>query len=183
VRVLAISGSLRRDSYNTQLLRFARELAPASAEIELYEDLAEIPPYDQDVQDAHVPAAVADLRERIAAADALLIATPEYNGSVPGVLKNAIDWASRPFPDSSLRNKPVAVVGASTGAYGGVWAQADLRKILGIAGARVVGGSVAIPHAAERFDADGRLVDAQLRQELGELLRDLTTQTELRVAA
>ena len=183
MRVLAISGSLRHDSYNTQLLRYARELVPPTAEIELYEDLVEIPPYDQDVQDSHVPAAVSDLRERIAAADALLVATPEYNGSVPGVLKNAVDWASRPFPDNALRNKPVAVIGASTGAYGGIWAQADLRKILGITGARVVEGSVAIPHAAEQFDAAGRLVDAQLRHELGELLRDLMAQVELRVAA
>src|SRR5205085_12668016 len=128
-------------------------------------------------------AVVADLRERIAAADALLIATPEYNGSVPGVLKNAIDWASRPFPDNSLRNKAVAVIGASTGAYGGIWAQADLRRILGIAGARVVEGNVAVPHAAEQFDAEGWLVDAQLRHELGELLRDLSAQVELRAAA
>ncbi len=183
MRVLGISGSLRRDSYNTQLLRAAQELAPDTVEVELYDGLAAIPPYDQDVQDEGAPAAVQDLREQIAQADAVLIATPEYNGSMPGVLKNALDWVSRPFPDNALRNKPVAVVGASTGAYGGVWAQADLRKVLGIVGARLVEGDVAIGHAPERFDAEGRLVDPEHRQQLGELLRDLAAQVELRAAA
>ncbi len=112
----------------------------------------------------------------------MLIATPEYNGSLPGLLKNALDWASRPFPDNALRNKPVGVVGASTSAYGGIWAQAELRKVLGIIGARVVEGDVSIGHAQEHFDSDGRLADAELRQRLGELLRDLATQVELRAA-
>ncbi len=183
MRVLGISGSLRRDSYNTQLLRVARELAPEGIELELYEGLGEIPAYNQDVQDERAPAAVEELRERIGEADAVLIATPEYNGSLPGVLKNAVDWASRPFPDNCLRNKPVAVVGASTSAYGGVWAQADLRRVLGITGARVVEGNVAIPHAKEKFDLDGRLVDPDYRMELGELVRDLVAQVELRIAA
>jgi len=183
MRVLGISGSLRRDSYNTHLLHAAGELAPETVELELYDGLGAIPPYDQDIQDEGAPATVQDLRERIAAADAVLIATPEYNGSVPGLLKNALDWASRPFPDNALRNKPVAVVGATTGAYGGVWAQADLRKVLGIIGARVVEGDVAIGHAPERFDADGRLTDPGQRQQLGELLRDLAAQVELRIAA
>lgn len=110
------------------------------------------------------------------------IATPEYNGSIPGVLKNALDWASRPFPENALRNKPVAVVGASTSAYGGIWAQAELRKVLGIIGARVVEGGVAVAHAPERF-VDGTLVDPEHREQLGELLRDLAAQVELRVAA
>jgi chromate reductase len=181
MRVLAVSGSLRQDSYNTALLRSAAELAPDGVEVEVHDGLAEIPPYDQDIQDEGAPVSVEDLRDRIANADAVLIATPEYNGSVPGVLKNALDWASRPFPDNALRNKPVAVVGASTSAYGGIWAQADLRKVLGIIGARVVEGDVAIGHAQEHFDADGRLADAELRQRLGELLRDLAAQVELRV--
>src|SRR5579875_4200863 len=106
-------------------------------EIELYERLGEIPPYNQDLED-WLPLPVADLRARIAAADGLLFATPEYNGSVSGVLKNAVDWASRPKGEAVLLNKPAAVIGASQGAFGAVWAQADLRKSLGIAGARVV---------------------------------------------
>jgi chromate reductase len=183
MRVLGISGSLRADSYNTQLLRAAEELLPDGVELELYDRLRELPPYDQDVQDDGVPEPVQDLRERIAAADALLVATPEYNGSIPGVLKNAIDWASRPFPENSLRNKPVAVIGASTGAFGAVWAQAELRKVLGLTGARVVEGDLALGHAPEHFDSDGRLADAEHRGQLGELLRELSEQVALRVAA
>src|SRR5262249_57772013 len=109
-----------------------RELAPDGAELEIYDGLREIPPYDQDVQDHEPPDAVRDLREQIAGADGLLFATPEYNGSIPGVLKNAIDWASRPFPDNALRGKPAAIVGASTGSYGALWAQQDLRRGLGV---------------------------------------------------
>jgi chromate reductase len=181
MRVLGISGSLRSDSYNTQLLRNAAELLPDGVDFELYDELRELPPYDQDVEDAGGPPAVERLRERIAGADALLIATPEYNGSLPGLLKNAIDWASRPRGTAALLNKPVAVVGASTGAFGGVWAQADARKILGIAGARVVEGDVAVGHAPDKF-AGGVLVDPELRAQLGELMRQLTTAVGLRVA-
>ena len=181
MRVLGISGSLRSDSYNTQLLRNAAELLPDGVDFELYDELRELPPYDQDVEDAGGPPAVERLRERIAGADALLIATPEYNGSLPGLLKNAFDWASRPRGTAALLNKPVAVVGASTGAFGGVWAQADARKILGIAGARVVEGDVAVGHAPDKF-AGGVLVDPELRAQLGELMRQLTTAVGLRVA-
>jgi chromate reductase len=182
MRVLGVSGSLRGDSYNTQLLRAAAELLPDGVELELYDGLRELPPYDQDVEDAGAPAPVADLRARIAGADAVLFATPEYNGSIPGVLKNAIDWASRPRGEAALLNKPVAVVGASTGAFGGVWAQADLRKVLGIAGARVVEGEVAIGHAPDRF-AGGVLIDAEFRAQLGELVRQLVSEIGIRLAA
>jgi chromate reductase len=182
MRVLGVSGSLRADSYNTQLLRAAAELLPDGVELELYDGLRGLPPYDQDVEDTGAPAAVQDLRARIAAADAVLFATPEYNGSIPGVLKNAVDWASRPRGEAPLLNKPVAVMGASTGAFGGVWAQADLRKVLGITGARVAEGEVAIGHAPDKF-AGGVLVDPEFRAQLGELIRQLVTQVELRVAA
>jgi chromate reductase len=116
--VLGISGSLRADSYNTQLLHTARELLPEGVELELYDAIHLLPAYDQDIEDSGAPGPVQDLRARIGVAGALLIATPEYNGSLPGLLKNAIDWASRPRGDASLANKPVAVIGATTGAFG-----------------------------------------------------------------
>jgi chromate reductase len=183
MRVLGLSGSLRRDSYNTMLLRAAQELAPQTLAIDLYEGLAEIPPYDQDVQDHLAPLPVQDLRRRVAEADAILIATPEYNGSIPGVLKNAIDWASRPFPDNAFRNKPVAVVGASTGAYGGVWAQADLRRVLGIVGARVLEGELPVPRAHDRFDEEGRLTDDMLQQRIADVVERLAEEAGVLVAA
>ena len=178
MRVLAVSGSLRRDSYNTALLRAAAEVAPQGVEVERYEGLASLPPYDADSDVGAGPPAVQDLRERIAAADALLIATPEYNGSIPGLLKNAVDWASRPLPGSALGGKTVAVIGASTGQYGGMWAQTELRKSLGVAGARVLGNGVAVPKAQERFDHEGTLLDVALRDQLAALLAALAAETE-----
>jgi chromate reductase len=160
MRVLTISGSLRPASLNTLLLRAAEEQAPAGVQIDRFTSLAEIPPFHGDRAETEAaPAAVQDLRERIAAADAVLIATPEYNGSIPGVLKNALDWMSVPFPDNALRGKPVAVIGASTGAYGGMWAQAELRKVLGIIGARVVNADMSLAKAHEHFGDDGTLPD------------------------
>jgi chromate reductase len=172
MKVLGISGSLRRDSYNRKLLLSAAELFPAKAEFELFEGLKDVPPFDEDDEQSE-PAAVARLRAAIAGADGLLIATPEYNSSIPGQLKNAVDWASRPTATSVLRNKPVAVVGASTGAFGAVWAQAELRKVLGAAGARVVEGDVAVGHAHERLDTDGRLADGSLNDQLREVVEAL----------
>ena len=172
-RVLGISGSLRRDSHNTSLLRAAAEAA--GPDIELYDGLKDVPPYDED-DDVHPrPAAVARLNAEIEAADAVLFSTPEYNSSIPGQLKNAIDWISRPLATNALRNKPVAVVGASTGGFGAVWAQAELRKVLAATGARVVEGEVALGHAHTKFDADGRLVDDDRRQELEEVVDSLVT--------
>jgi len=138
MKVLAISGSLRRDSYNTQLLRTVQELAPESLEIELWDGLKVVPPYDEDDDVWPGPPAVAALREAIAVADAVIFATPEYNHSIPGQLKNALDWLSRPLETSPLRNKPVVVIGASQGAFGAAWAQAELRKVLKAIGARVL---------------------------------------------
>src|SRR5881227_782113 len=116
MRVLGISGSLRRDSHNTELLRAAATLLPSGVEFELYDGLRDIPPYDED-HDQAGEEAVLRLKERIAAADAVLFATPEYNHSIPGHLKNALDWVSRPYATNTLRNKPVAVMGASTGMF------------------------------------------------------------------
>jgi chromate reductase len=148
LRVLGISGSLRRDSHNTELLRAAATLLPSGVEFELYDGLKDIPPYDED-HESEPPAAVTDLRERIGAADAVLFATPEYNHSIPGALKNALDWVSRPIETNTLRNKPVAVIGASTGMFGAVWAQAELRKVAGALGARVLDRELPVPAADE----------------------------------
>jgi chromate reductase, NAD(P)H dehydrogenase (quinone) len=168
MKILALSGSLRRESFNTALAYAARDLAPDGVEVEVYDGLGLIPHYDQDLdhEDVETPESVADLRRRIEEADALLVITPEYNGSITGVLKNAIDWASARHRGSWLRNKTVAVAGATTGQYGAIWAQQDLKRVLGIAGARVVGGELPVSTAHERFDAHGRLVDRLLADRL-----------------
>src|SRR5205809_6147511 len=150
MKVLGISGSLRRGSHNTALLRAAAELLPDGSELELWDGLRAVPPYDEDDDIEPAPAAVAELRDAIAGADALLFATAEYNHSIPGQLKNALDWVSRPHATNPLRNKPVAVIGASIGAFGGVWAQAELRKVLKAIGGRVVDAELAVPHAHQQ---------------------------------
>jgi chromate reductase len=171
--VLGIAGSARRDSYNRRLLEAVGELLPAGAELRVWDALKDVPPFDEDDETGPVPASVADLRGAIAGADAVVIATPEYNASVPGVLKNALDWASRPHRTNPLRNKPVLVVGASTGRFGAAWAQADLRRILGTIGARVVDGGVAIALAHEQCDAGGPLADEELSAALAAGLTSL----------
>jgi chromate reductase len=173
VKILGISGSLRRDSYNTSLLRSAAELVGDDARLELWDGLKEVPPYDSDDDHEPAPAAVAELRAAIAGADAVLIATPEYNSSIPGALKNALDWVSRPLATNALRNQPVAVIGASTGVFGAVWAQAELRKVLAAMGGRVVDVELPVPQAPSRFE-DGRLVDEALREQLAAVLARLT---------
>jgi chromate reductase len=174
MKVLGISGSLRRDSYNTALLH------NAPLELELWDGLKAIPPYDEDDDVEPAPPAVAQMRAAVAGADAILFATPEYNASVPGQLKNAIDWLSRPQATSVLRNKPVAVVGASIGAFGAVWAQAELRKVLATAGARVIEGDVAVGHAHERFDSNGVLTDDSLLEQLHEVVDALVAEVAAR---
>jgi chromate reductase len=166
MRILAVSGSLRADSHNTNLLRAAIEAAPEGVELELWEGIGDLPIYDQDLENGEVPESVRRLREEWETADAILFATPEYNGSIPGGLKNAIDWASRPKFEAALTNKTVAVVGASTGQFGALWAQTDLKKVLGAAGARVVGAEIPVSRAHEKFDAQGRLLDAELFEQL-----------------
>jgi chromate reductase len=183
MRVLAISGSLRRDSYNTILLRAAVEAAPEGIEVELYDGLKDIPPYDEDDDTDGAPTAVARFREALEAADAVIFSTPEYNGSIPGQLKNALDWASRPFATNALRNKPVTVVGASTGGFGAVWAQADLLRILKTIGARAVGAEVPIPAVHTRTDEAGRLADAETEERLREVLAELGAAVEARSLA
>jgi chromate reductase len=174
MRVLGISGSLRRDAHNTNLLRHAGELFEAEgAEFELYDGLRDIPPYDADDDVEDAPAAVSRIREAVRGADAVFFTTPEYNSSIPGALKNALDWVSRPLATNPVRNKPVAVIGASTGMFGAVWAQAELRKVLAAMGARVVEGEVPVGHADTRFDENGRLNDENLEEQVREVVRNL----------
>jgi chromate reductase, NAD(P)H dehydrogenase (quinone) len=167
MRVLGVSGSLRRDSHNSALLRAAGALvAEQGGEFEVFDGLKAIPPYDEDDDVGGGPEAVARFRRAIADAEAVLFATPEYNSSIPGVLKNAVDWASRPAGQSPLRNKPVAVIGASTGMFGAVWAQAELRKVLGSTGARVADVELAIGHAHEHLAPAGYPLDDAQREAL-----------------
>lgn len=136
--VLVLVGSLRAASVNRQIAELAAEVAPDGVSVTVYPNLGELPFYNEDIDTGDPPAPVAALRAAAGKADAALVVTPEYNGSIPGVLKNAIDWLSRPFGDSALQGKPLAVIGAAAGRYGGAWAHAETRKSFGIAGPRVV---------------------------------------------
>lgn len=180
MRILGISGSIRRDSYNTRLLAAAGELLPDGAELVRWQGLGAVPPFDEDLEEGPAPPAVADLREAIRQADAVLIATPEYNGSVPGQLKNALDWASRPYATNPLRNVPAAVIGASPGGFGAVWAQADLRRILARIGARVLDAELPVGLAHTRFDAAGTLIDEDVRVALEGVLDELVASAQTR---
>ena len=178
MKVLAISGSLRRDSHNTALARAAAELLPPSAELEIFDGLKAVEPYDEDDDLGTGPRGAARLRDAIESADAVLIATPEYNSSIPGQLKNAIDWASRPLGENALWGKPAAVVGASTGMFGAVWAQAEVRKTLSASGARVIETDLPVGHAEQAFTDDGRLADVELRERYIEILDELISLAE-----
>jgi chromate reductase len=179
MRVLGISGSLRRDSLNSALLRAAAERLPGGAELIEFDGLREVPPYDEDVEVEATPLAVEALRQAVREADAVLIATPEYNHSIPGQLKNALDWVSRPAGKSALNGKPAATIGASTGMFGGVWAQAELRKVLGAMGGRVVEAELPIAKAKELL-VDGHLeLSPQQSEQLEELLAELAAQAEI----
>ena len=171
MRVLAISGSLRRDSHNSALLRAAASAAPPGVEFVVLHNLRNVPPYDQDRDVQPAPAAVQRLREAIASADAVLLSTPEYNSSLPGQLKNALDWASRPFPANVFRGKPVAVVGASQGIFGAAWAQAELRRVLGAIGARVIERDLSVATVHEAFGPGGQLLDPAHHDRLAEIIR------------
>ena len=187
MRILAIAGSVRRDSHNARLLRHAAERAPAGVVVEIWDGLKSIPPYDEDDDTETPPPPVAALREAIADADALLFATPEYNSSIPGVLKNAIDWASRPRATTPLQGKPAAVIGASTGSFGAVWAQAELRKVLASAGARVIDLDLPLARAHEAFDDRGALRsgdhDDRTVEVLDALATEIAADRELSLAA
>jgi chromate reductase len=172
--ILGLAGSLRRESYNRALLRAAAGLAPPAAAIEVFERLGEIPPYNDDARLRGLPDPVADLWQAVATADALLVATPEYNYGVPGVLKNALDWISRPPAESPLRHKPVAIMGASTGNFGTARAQLALRQTFQFIESYVLlKPEVMVFKAAERFDDDGELTDEATREQVVAQLRAL----------
>jgi chromate reductase len=172
VRVLGFAGSLRKGSYNRMALRAAGELLPPGMTLETF-DLTQIPPYNEDVRALGFPAPVQEFRDRVAAADALLIVTPEYNYSMPGVLKNAIDWASRP-PNQPFDGKPVAIMGASPGVLGTARAQYHLRQSCVFLNMYPLNRpEVMIARCQERFDAEGRLTDEKTRQIVAQLLAAL----------
>jgi chromate reductase, NAD(P)H dehydrogenase (quinone) len=178
MRVLGIAGSLRRDSFNHALLREAAERLPAGAELVEFDRLGEIPPYDADLEAEDTPESVEALRRAMREADAVLVATPEYNHSIPGVLKNALDWASRPAGQSALNGKPAAVIGASTGMFGAVWAQAETRKVLGALGGRVVEAELPVARAADLL-RNGRLeLPPEQSQQLEGILAELVSEVE-----
>lgn len=176
VAILGFSGSLRKGSYNTALLRAARDLLPAGSELEMF-DLAGIPPFNQDEEGAP-PEKVKELKAKIRAADAILIATPEYNYSIPGVLKNAIDWASRPYGDNAFEGKPVAVMSASIGMLGGARAQYHLRQTFVFLNMHPINRpEVMMPFSADKVDADGNLKDATTKALIKDLLENLVAWT------
>lgn len=173
LHVLGISGSLREKSYNTALLREASRLAPAGMVIDIV-SIREVPLYDADVEARGFPEPVRALCEKVNAADALLIATPEYNFSIPGVLKNTIDWLSRPPHDAKLKGKPVAIIGAG-GRLGSARAQYHLRQVCGcLSMLPIPRPEIFVLNAWEKFDADGRLTDQVAAKQVGELLTALS---------
>ena len=172
--ICGIAGSLREGSYNRSLLRAAAEVAPPALEIRVFDGMADIPPFNQDVEAKGDPAGVSALKQAIREADGLLIATPEYNHGVPGVLKNAVDWASRPANDSVLAGKPTAILGASPGITGTARAQSQLRQSFVFTGTpALLKPEILVFKANEKFDDEGRLIHEKTREFLGRLLHEL----------
>jgi chromate reductase len=167
--VLGVCGSLRRDSYNSVLLDLAARALPAGFRYARYRELKALPPFDED-DEATPHGAVDRFRALLRGADGLIVATPEYNASIPGQLKNAVDWGSRPAAEPALRDLPVLVIGASTSSFGALWAQSQLRSALGVAGARVIDAELPVAEADEQFAPDGSFADAGLAQRLGDLV-------------
>jgi chromate reductase len=178
MRILGIAGSLRRGSHNRRLLRAAGSLLAPGVELVEWDGLAGLPAFDEDLENTP-PEAVRTFFALIESTDAILIATPEYNASLPGALKNALDWASRPFPENVLRYKPSAVIGASTGLFGAVWAQAEVRKVLKASGAHVLESELPVGMADYAFGETGdALADPELTARLRDLLGDLVREVQ-----
>ncbi|MFI1727643.1 NAD(P)H-dependent oxidoreductase [Streptomyces acidicola] len=184
VRILALVGSLRAGSHNRQLAEAAAKHAPEGVEIELFAGLADVPFYNEDIDvEGSVPAAAARLREAAGQADGFLLFSPEYNGTIPAVLKNAIDWLSRPYGAGALSGKPAAVVGTAFGQFGGVWAQDEARKALGIAGGTVLeDAKLSIPGSVTRFAETHPADDAEVVTGLTQVLKQLTASTSTAAA-
>ena len=185
VRIAALVGSLRSGSHNRQLAEAAVGLVPEGVEVEIVEGLADIPFYNEDIDtpDA-VPAAAVAFREAIERADAIILFSPEYNGTVPGVLKNAIDWASRPMGSGVFVGKPLAVVGTAYGQYGGVWAQDETRKSAGIAGAAVLADvKLSVPESVVRFAETHPSDDAEIAEQVADVVRQVAEAAQQPVAA
>jgi len=183
IKVLALVGSLRAASVNRQIAQLAAQVAPDGVTVTVFEGLGDLPFYNEEIDDAvsdaveHAPAPVAALRDAAADADAVLVVTPEYNGSFPAVIKNAIDWLSRPFGNSAVKDKPLAVIGGSFGQYGGVWAHDDTRKSFGIAGARVVEAvklSVPFKILEGKAPAEHAELSANVRDIVGKLAAEVS---------
>jgi NAD(P)H-dependent FMN reductase len=175
INVLALVGSLRAASVNRQIAEAASENGPDGISVVVYDGLGDVPFYNEDIDGADAPVAARNLRAAVADADAVLVVTPEYNGSIPAVVKNAIDWLSRPFGDGAVTAKPLAVIGAAGGRYGGVWAHDETRKSLGAAGARVVEGiSLSIPISS--LDGKDPRDSAEVVDSLGEVLKKLAAE-------
>jgi NAD(P)H-dependent FMN reductase len=182
IKVLALVGSLRAASINRQIAQLAAEVAPEGVTVTLFDGLGDLPFYNEEIDDAvsaaveHAPAPVAALRDAAGDADAVLVVTPEYNGSIPAVIKNAIDWLSRPYGNSSVKDKPLAVIGGSFGQYGGVWAHDETRKSFGLAGARVVEGlklSVPFKTLEGKAPAEHAELSANVRDVVGKLAAEV----------
>lgn len=173
ISLLGIVGSLQRDSLNRRLLRAALSLAPPGADVSTYDRLGDLPHFSQDLEGERTPSAVSAMRRRIGSADAIVLATPEYNGSIPGAVKNWIDWGSRPYGDGVLRGKPVAIIGASPGGRGAAAALADARRILETVGAVLATENLPVPRANAVFDRAGDLLDAEIAAALTDRLRAL----------
>ncbi|MEV6664109.1 NADPH-dependent FMN reductase [Streptomyces nigra] len=185
VRILALVGSLRAGSHNRQLAEAAVKLAPEGAEVVLFEGLADIPFYNEDIDvEGGVPAAAAKLREAAQSADGFLLFSPEYNGTIPAVLKNAIDWLSRPYGAGAFGGKPVAVIGTAFGQYGGVWAQDEARKAVGIAGGKVLEDvKLSIPGSVTRFAETHPADDAEVAAQLAEVIAHIHGHAGEKIAA
>jgi NAD(P)H-dependent FMN reductase len=176
-KVLTLVGSLRAGSVNRQLAELAAENAPDGVTVTLFDRLGELPFYNEDIDNADVPEPVKALREAAAQSDAALVVTPEYNGSIPAVIKNAIDWLSRPFGNGALKDKPLAVIGGAYGQYGGVWAHDETRKSFGIAGPRVVETiKLSVPFASldGKHPRENAEVVANLRDAVGKLTAEVS---------
>lgn len=177
LKILGISGSLRAGSYNTSALRAAQELCPDGAAVEIY-DISGFPPFNQD-EDQDPPAKVAEIKAAIRAADAIIISSPEYNYSVPGHLKNVIDWASRPYGDSAWDGKPAAIMGASIGAIGTARMQYHLRQIMVFLNMHPINKpEIMIGNCSDKFDESGRLVDEKTREFIAQMLTSLVDWTD-----